>query len=111
MIICDLQVSGSVYKAVLAHSHAHLFIVYGCFLLMAELNIVMETMGLQRTKYLLSGLYRNSLLIPAQSLRKVSRMLHGVFTVDSVYDLIWLHLQTSYTSLLFSIITLLGKQK
>lgn len=63
---------------------------------MAGMRTAMESAGLARTKYLLRGPRRNSVLIPAQSRWQVPGILDGVFKVDSVYDLMWLHLQTSY---------------
>lgn len=45
------------------------------------------------TKYLLLGLYRNSLLIPSLTLWKLSGITDRLFTVESVYDLIWFSLR------------------
>ena len=79
----------------------------------AEIRTVMESPGLAKDNVFTIRPHRNSLLTPAQSRWQESGILDGVFKVDSVYDLIWLHLQTSYIIYIiaFEYYHLLGKQK
>lgn len=105
----DFQISGSINKVVLVQSHAHLFTycLWVIFATVVEFNTVIEieTTGPAKPPDIYYQVFnRNSLLILALSPWKVSGRLAGVFTVESVYDLIWLHLQTPYTLLLLNII-------